>query len=66
MQESNEKTMELALEKAAKMVCNMKSGLCPIREEHFSGCPRKCTEDTRPWQCWFDYFRELTLLPFQS
>ena len=59
MQENKEKNTELALEKAAKMICNLKSGLCPMREEHFSGCPWACTEDIRPWQCWVVYFREL-------
>jgi hypothetical protein len=60
MQKKKEKTMELALEKAAKIICNMKSGLCPMREENFSGCPWACTEDIRPWQCWVAYLREPT------
>ncbi len=44
-----------ALVKAAKIICELKSGLCPIREEDFSGCPFACTEDIRPWQCWVAY-----------
>jgi len=63
VQENNEKKVEFALEKAAKMICNLKSGLCPMREENFSGCPRACTEDTRPWQCWVAYLNEPTTQP---
>jgi hypothetical protein len=58
MQVNKEKTTEVALEKAAKMICNLKSGLCPMREENFPGCPWQCTEDIRPWQCWVAYLSE--------
>ncbi|WPD23239.1 MAG: hypothetical protein Q3M24_05660 [Candidatus Electrothrix aestuarii] len=60
MQENSEKKMEIALEKAAKMICDLKSGLCPMREKRFSGCPWACTENTRPWQCWVAYLRDST------
>jgi hypothetical protein len=60
MPDNNEQRMEQALEKAAKMICNLKCGLCPIREESFSGCPWTCTEETRPWQCWVAYLRQPT------
>ncbi len=43
---------EKALIKAAKLICDLKSGLCPIHEPGFSGCPQACTGDIRPWQCW--------------
>lgn len=48
-----------ALERAAKFICLLKCGLCPIREPDFSGCPHECTEDVRPWQCWIHYFRNV-------
>lgn len=51
--------LELALEKAAKIICSMKCGLCPIREDNFSGCPYACTEDIHPWRCWVDHLRKI-------
>ncbi|MEA2116767.1 MAG: hypothetical protein U9P36_15495 [Thermodesulfobacteriota bacterium] len=51
---------ELALEKAAKIICNLKCGLCPMREENFSGCPYTCDEEIRPWKCWVIHLRELS------
>ena len=48
---------ELALEKAAKKICTLKCGLCPVREEDFAGCPVVCHEDIKPWQCWVAHFR---------
>ncbi|WP_339135403.1 MAG: hypothetical protein WGN25_17835 [Candidatus Electrothrix sp. GW3-4] len=60
MQQKTEQRMERALEKAAKMICTLKCGLCPIREENFSGCPWQCTEETRPWQCWVAHLQEPT------
>ncbi len=54
--------LELALEKAAKIICTMKCGLCPLREENFSGCPDICTEQTRPWRCWVAYLREVAAI----
>lgn len=50
---------ETALEEAAKIICTLKCGRCPIKEERFSGCPRVCDEDIRPWQCWVAYLRQL-------
>lgn len=46
-----------ALEKAAKIICNLKCGLCPMREEDFQGCPYECTEEIRPWRCWMAHLR---------
>ncbi len=46
---------EKALIKAAKLICDLKSGLCPMNEPGFSGCPQSCSEDIRPWQCWVTY-----------
>ena len=51
---------EIALEKAAKIICNLKCGLCPIREDNFSGCLYVCDEEIRPWRCWVAYLRELS------
>ena len=56
-----DKELEQALEKAAKIICGLKCGLCPIREENFSGCPVACHEDIRPWQCWVAHLREIAL-----
>ncbi|WP_446009204.1 hypothetical protein [Candidatus Electrothrix sp.] len=61
MQKPHEQRAEPALEKAAKMICTLKYGLCPIREENFSGCPWTCSEDTRPWQCWIAHLREVAI-----
>jgi hypothetical protein len=58
----NEVTLERALEKAAKMICTMKLGLCPLRESNFTGCPSLCQEDTLPWQCWVAHFRQIAVL----
>ena len=44
-----------ALEDAAKYICTMKSGLCPMAVEKFP-CPQTCTQEIRPWQCWVAYF----------
>jgi hypothetical protein len=52
--ERNE-NMERALEKAAKMICTLQYGRCPVQEEHFPGCPCVCHEDILPWQCWVSY-----------
>ena len=48
-----------ALEKAAKYVCTMKCGLCPLVVEQYP-CPRRCTLATKPWQCWLAYFAGLS------
>ncbi len=46
-----------ALEKAAKYICTLKCGLCPMVEEGFS-CPTECDTETRPWRCWVEFFKE--------
>jgi hypothetical protein len=48
----NRKKTEHALEKAAKMICTMKLGACPLQEDNFSGCVSNCHADVLPWQCW--------------
>ncbi len=48
---------DLALEKAAKIICNLKCGVCPMREKDFQGCPYECTEEIRPWRCWMAHLR---------
>ncbi|MCK9293909.1 MAG: hypothetical protein M0P70_02405 [Desulfobulbaceae bacterium] len=45
-----------ALEKAAKYICTIKCGLCPMVVENIP-CPQECNLETLPWQCWFAYFR---------
>ncbi|MBU0961782.1 MAG: hypothetical protein KKD01_07760 [Proteobacteria bacterium] len=50
---------EKALIKAAKLICNLKSGVCPMYEPDFLGCPHTCNEDIRPWQCWVSYLTTL-------
>jgi hypothetical protein len=44
-----------ALDDAAKYICTMKYGLCPMAAEKFP-CPQTCTQEIRPWQCWVTYF----------
>ncbi len=46
-----------SLEKAAKYVCTLKCGGCPSAVEDFP-CPRACTPETLPWQCWVEYFKK--------
>jgi len=41
-----------ALEEAARMICILKCGRCPLGEKTFQGCPCECNEEVRPWQCW--------------
>ncbi len=53
-------TDKKALIKAAKIICDLKSGTCPIHEPNFFGCPRACTEEIRPWQCWVTYLVALS------
>ena len=45
-----------ALTKAAKYVCTLKCGRCPMIVEGFA-CPTKCSLSTIPWQCWLAYFK---------
>ncbi len=58
MQALEQEHKQRALEKAAKMICTMKLGLCPVVEKNFSGCPCICHEDILPWQCWVSYLLE--------
>lgn len=58
--ETDDVVHETALIKAAKIICNLKCGLCPMREDSFSGCPCTCSEDIRPWQCWVAYLKEIS------
>ncbi|MGR0480288.1 MAG: hypothetical protein ACTFAL_02470 [Candidatus Electronema sp. V4] len=57
--ERNENALERALEKAAKIICTLQFGRCPVREENFPGCPSACHEDVLPWQCWVAYLRAI-------
>ena len=47
-----------ALEKAAKYICNLKDGLCPMVVENMQ-CRSVCTLETLPWQCWVVLFRDI-------
>ena len=44
-----------ALEKAAKYICTLKCGRCPLVEERFP-CQTECSTETLPWRCWLAYF----------
>jgi hypothetical protein len=46
-----------ALEKAAKYICNIKDGLCPMVVEKMV-CRKVCPLDTLPWQCWLTHFKQ--------
>jgi hypothetical protein len=59
MPERSESAVEKALEKAAKIICTLKCGRCPMQEENFPGCPCVCHEDIIPWQCWIMYLRAI-------
>ena len=39
---------ELALEHAAKIICELKYGLCPLRKENFSDCPSPAARTYAP------------------
>lgn len=54
-----------ALEKAAKYICTMKCGLCPMVVENFT-CHYECTMETRPWKCWMHYFTAASSLGLSS
>jgi hypothetical protein len=45
-----------AIEDAAKYICTMKCGMCPMAVEQFP-CPQPCTLEVLPWQCWIAYFQ---------
>jgi hypothetical protein len=47
-----------ALEKAAKYICTLKCGLCPMVVEGFH-CEFKCSLETMPWKCWRYYFKHI-------
>ena len=47
---------DLALELAAKYICNLLNGLCPQVVAGYP-CPTTCTLETLPWQCWSAYFQ---------
>jgi len=46
-----------ALIYAAKYICTLKCGMCPMAVEKFP-CPQACTLEVRPWQCWIAYFQK--------
>ena len=48
-----------ALEHAAKLICTLKCGVCPIREKDFSGCPYTCNDEIRPWRCWMEHLQQV-------
>jgi hypothetical protein len=48
-----------ALANAAKYICNLKCGLCPLVVEEFH-CEFECSLETLPWKCWRYYFRRIT------
>ena len=45
-----------ALEEAAKYICTMKCGMCPLAVEKFP-CLQTCSLEVHPWQCWVTYFQ---------
>ncbi len=53
-------SLERALEKAAKIICTLKCGLCPHSEEGFSGCLSECDENILPWRCWVAHLRDIS------
>ena len=50
---------QLALEQAAKYICSLQWGKCPMAVNKFP-CPEVCGADTRPWKCWISYFLHLS------
>ena len=46
-----------ALERAAKYICNLQDGLCPMAVEDFH-CRSTCDSYTLPWKCWVMLFKE--------
>ncbi len=47
-----EKTLEIA----AKYLCNLLDGRCPLVVENHP-CPTECGPETLPWHCWIRYFQ---------
>lgn len=50
------RTDENAFERAAKYICTIQCGRCPMIVEKFP-CPKTCDLETLAWQCWMAYFR---------
>ena len=44
-----------ALEMAAKYICNLQDGRCPMVVDNYR-CLSACAQDTQPWRCWIDHF----------
>jgi hypothetical protein len=58
MEENSVLADRQALEKAAKYICNLKDGLCPMVVEKIE-CRTVCTLETLPWECWLALFKEI-------
>lgn len=54
---SDDNLNERALVMAAKHICTILDGLCPMVVEKVP-CRASCDLDTLPWQCWVEHFRE--------
>lgn len=48
-----------ALEAAAKYICNLQDGRCPLVMDDYR-CQSACAMDTQPWRCWIDHFLTAT------
>jgi hypothetical protein len=57
MKETSQLSEHDALEKAAKYICNLHDGLCPMVVEKII-CKSQCTMETVPWHCWMALFIE--------
>lgn len=55
MREETTKARNEALVRAAKYICNLRDGLCPMVVENYR-CLSACGPDTQPWRCWIDHF----------
>lgn len=51
-------TKNPTLEMAAKYICNLRDGLCPMVVENYQ-CLSACGPDTQPWRCWINHFQTL-------
>ena len=60
-EKKNAAVPETALVKAAKIIDNLKCGLCPMQEDNFTNCSRTWNEDVRSWQCWVSYLKEISV-----
>ncbi|MBU0663026.1 MAG: hypothetical protein KJ990_00630 [Proteobacteria bacterium] len=54
--ESKKRRSTKALEDAAKYICTIKCGMCPMAVEKFT-CPYTYSVEVRPWQYWIAYFQ---------